>query len=92
MDTLVQYGFSDSNDSQPATNSRCKRCTFYVPTDNTVANNTELVNNICELKKVHAIIAGEEGISVDVELQLFLLIIDLGVATGKMAVQVLKGV
>ena len=34
---------------------------IYVPTDNTVASNTEIINNICLPAKV-PVIAGEEGI------------------------------
>ena len=88
----TQYGFSDSNDlSSVATTAADASDVLYVPTDNTVANNTELVNNICEPKKV-PIIAGEEGICSGCGVAtLSIDYYDLGVATGKMAVQVLKG-
>ena len=90
--TCTQYGFSDSNDlSSVATTAADASDVLYVPTDNTVANNTELVNNICEPKKV-PIIAGEEGICSGCGVAtLSIDYYDLGVATGKMAVQVLKG-
>ena len=90
--TCTQYGVSDSNDlSSVATTAADASDVLYVPTDNTVANNTELVNNICEPKKV-PIIAGEEGICSGCGVAtLSIDYYDLGVATGKMAVQVLKG-
>ena len=90
--TCTQYGFSDSNDlSSVATTAADASDVLYVPTDNTVANNTELVNNICEPKKI-PIIAGEEGICSGCGVAtLSIDYYDLGVATGKMAVQVLKG-
>ena len=90
--TCTQYGFSDSNDlSSVATTAADASDVLYVPTDNTVANNTELVNNICEPKKV-PIIAGEEGICSGCGVAtLSIDYYDLGVATGKMAVQVMKG-
>ncbi len=43
---------------------------IYVPTDNTVASNTEIINNICLPAKV-PVIAGEEGICRDAVLQHF---------------------
>ena len=90
--TCEYYAFSDSNDlSSVATTAADASDVLYVPTDNTVANNTELVNNICEPKKV-PIIAGEEGICSGCGVAtLSIDYYDLGVATGKMAVQVLKG-
>ena len=90
--TCKQYGFSDSNDlSSVATTAADASDVLYVPTDNTVANNTELVNNICEPKKV-PIIAGEEGICKGCGVAtLSISYYDLGVATGKMAVKILTG-
>ena len=64
---------------------------IYVPTDNTVANNTEIVNNICTPAGV-PIVAGEEGICKGCGVAtLSISYYDLGVATGKMAVKVLQG-
>ena len=60
---------------------------IYVPTDNTVASNTEIINNICSAEKV-PVIAGEEGICQGCGVAtLSISYYDLGVATGKMAVQ-----
>ena len=62
---------------------------IYVPTDNTVASNTEIINNICLPEKV-PVIAGEEGICEGCGVAtLSINYYDLGVATGKMALKVL---
>ena len=60
--TCEYYAFSDSNDlSSVATTATDASDVIYVPTDNTVASNTEIINNICLPAKV-PVIAGEEGI------------------------------
>ncbi len=87
-----QYSFSDSNDfSAVATTAVDESDVIYVPTDNTVANNTELLYNITMPAKV-PVVAGEKGICsgcgvVTLSIDYY----DLGVATGKMAVKILKG-
>ena len=64
---------------------------IYVPTDNTAASNTEIINNICQPAGV-PIIAGEEGICRSCGVAtLSISYYDLGVATGKMAVKILTG-
>ena len=64
---------------------------IYVPTDNTAAANTEIINNICQPAGV-PIIAGEEGIAKGCGVAtLSISYYDLGVATGKMAVRILTG-
>ena len=90
--TCKQYGFSDSNDlSSVTTTAADESDVIYVPTDNTVANNTEIVNNICQPAGV-PIIAGEEGICKGCGVAtLSISYYDLGVATGKMAVKILNG-
>ena len=64
---------------------------IYLPTDNTVASNTGIVDNICQPAGV-PVVAGEEGIvkgcgvatlSISYE--------ELGRITGEMAVQILTG-
>ena len=56
------YAFSDSNDLATVCQSAADASdVIYVPTDNTVANNTEIVNNICQPAGV-PVVAGEEGI------------------------------
>lgn len=86
------YAFSDSNDlSSVVTNAANEVDVIYVPTDNTVASNTELINNVC-LPAGVPIIAGEEGICSGCGVAtLSISYYDLGVATGKMAAKVLTG-
>ena len=90
--TCKQYSFSDSNDlASVATTAANESDVIYLPTDNTVASNTEIVRNICEPAGV-PIIAGEEGICAGCGVAtLSISYYDLGVATGKMAVKILTG-
>lgn len=90
--TCEFYAFSDSNDlSAVATKAAENSDVIYVPTDNTCANNTELINNICMPAKV-PVIAGEEGICAGCGVAtLSISYYDLGVATGKMAAKILTG-
>ena len=86
------YAFSDSNDLSSVTTTASSECdVIYVPTDNTVASNTEIINNICQPAGV-PVIAGEEGICAGCGVAtLSISYYDLGVATGKMAARVLNG-
>ena len=88
--TCTYYAFSDSNYlSSVATTAASESDVIYVPTDNTVASNTEIINNICLPEKV-PVIAGEEGICEGCGVAtLSINYYDLGVATGKMALKVL---
>lgn len=90
--TCAYYAFSDSNDlATIATKAAGESDVIYVPTDNTVAANTEIINNICQPAGV-PIIAGEEGICAGCGVAtLSISYYDLGVATGKMAVKILTG-
>ncbi|MBQ7956908.1 MAG: ABC transporter substrate-binding protein [Clostridia bacterium] len=85
------YPFSDSNDlSQICTTAADNSDVIYVPTDNTVAENTGIIDNICEPKKV-PVIAGEEGICSGCGVAtLSISYYDLGYTTGKMAVKILR--
>ena len=89
--TCEYYAFSDSNDlSSVATTATDASDVIYVPTDNTVASNTEIINNICLPAKV-PVITGEEGICNGCGVAtLSISYYDLGVTTGKMAVKILK--
>mgnify|MGYP002589100825 CR=1 FL=1 len=63
---------------------------IYAPTDNTVASNTEIINNICLPAKV-PVIAGEEGICKACGVAtLSISYYDLGYKTGEMAVSILQ--
>ncbi len=90
--TCEYYAFSDSNDlSAVVTSAADKSDVIYVPTDNTVASNTEIVKNTCMAAKV-PVIAGEENICKGCGVAtLSISYYDLGVATGKMAAKILKG-
>ena len=89
--TVTLYPFTDSNDlAQICTTAADNNDAIYVPTDNTVAENTGIIDNICEPKKV-PVIAGEEGICSGCGIAtLSISYYDLGYATGKMAVEILK--
>ncbi len=60
--TCTEYSFADSNDlASVCTKAAGSSDVIYLPTDNTVASNTEIIKNIVLPKKI-PIIAGEEGI------------------------------
>ena len=86
------YSFSDSNDLAGVVEKAASECdVIYVPTDNTVASNATIIDNICQPKKV-PVIAGEEGICSGCGVAtLSIDYYDLGYATGKMAAKILKG-
>ena len=90
--TCTQYPFADSNDMAAVTQTAAAESdVIYVPTDNTVASNTGIIDNICRPAKV-PVIAGEEGICAGCGVAtLSISYYDLGVATGKMAAQILTG-
>ena len=85
------YAFSDSNDiSAVVTTAVSEVDVIYAPTDNTVASNTELINNIC-LPAGIPVIAGEEGICVGCAVAtLSISYYDLGYGTGQMAARILQ--
>ncbi|MFI3169855.1 MAG: ABC transporter substrate-binding protein [Faecalibacterium sp.] len=86
----TQYSFADTNDVTSVTQSACASSdVIYVPTDNTVASNTEAINNVCQPSGV-PIIAGEESICGGCGVAtLTISYYDLGVATGEMAARIL---
>ena len=90
--TATLYPFTDSNDlAQICTTAADNSDVIYVPTDNTVAENTGIIDNVCSVKKV-PVIAGEEGICKGCGVAtLCISYYDLGYATGKMAAKILKG-
>lgn len=89
--TATLYPFTDSNDLAQICTTAADNCdVIYVPTDNTVAENTGIIDNICEPKKI-PVIAGEEGICSGCGIAtLSISYYDLGYATGKMAVKILR--
>lgn len=86
------YTFADTNDIASVATKAVDSCdVIYVPTDNAVASNTEILNSISLEKKV-PVVAGEEGICAGCGVAtLSINYYDLGVATGKMAAKILKG-
>ena len=88
----TQYAFSDSNDMAAVAQTAADNSdVIYVPTDNTVASNTGIIDNICRPAGI-PVFAGEEGICGGCGVAtLSISYYDLGVATGKMAAKILTG-
>lgn len=86
------YSFSDSNDiSAVCTNAANENDVIYVPTDNAVADNTGIIDNICRPMN-KPVITGEEGTCKGCGVAtLSISYYDLGKTTGEMAVKILKG-
>ena len=90
--TATQYAFSDSNDlSSVCQKAADENDALYLPTDNTVAANTGIVDGICGPAK-KPVFAGEEGICAGCGVAtLSISYYDLGYTTGEMAVKILNG-
>ena len=90
--TCKQYPFADSNDMAVVTSDAAANSdVIYVPTDNTVASSTGIIDGICQPAGV-PVIAGEEGICAGCGVAtLSISYYDLGVKTAEMAAQILTG-
>lgn len=90
--TCKVYAFNDSNDMSGICTNAVNECdAIYVPTDNTVATYTSILDNVARPAKV-PVIAGEEGICGGCGIAtLSISYYDLGYATGLMAAKILKG-
>lgn len=88
--TCTNYSFVDSNDiASVVTNAAKNSDVIYVPTDNTVAANTEVIKNTCVPAGV-PIVAGEAGICGGCGVAtLSISYYDLGYTTGQMAYEIL---
>lgn len=88
--TCTEYSFADSNDiASVVTNATSASDVLYIPTDNSAAAATEVINNICEPAGI-PIIAGEEGICQGCGVAtLSINYYDLGYQTGLMAYEIL---
>lgn len=88
--TVKTYTFSDSNDVAAVVQTACdENDALYIPTDNTAASNTEIINNIAEPAKT-PIITGEEGICKGCGIAtLSISYYELGKITGEMAYDIL---
>ncbi len=89
--TCTQYAFSDSNDVAAVCQTAADNSdVLYVPTDNTAASNTPVIDNIC--RGNIPVFAGEEGICKGCGVAtLSISYYDIGYKTGEMAAQVLTG-
>ncbi|HKK95314.1 MAG TPA: ABC transporter substrate-binding protein [Anaerovoracaceae bacterium] len=88
--SVKEYTFSDSNDVQAVTTMAASECdVMYLPTDNTLASNSEIIKNVCVPAEV-PIIAGEEGLCAGCGVAtLSISYYDLGYTTGEMAYEIL---
>ena len=90
--TCKYYSFSDSNDLASVVEVAVAGCdVIYLPTDNTVAANTAIIDNVCR-PAGKPVIGGDQGICEGCTVAtLCIAYYDLGYATGKMAAKVLTG-
>lgn len=88
--TVTYYSFTDSNDIATVLNGlKNKVDALYIPTDNTAANNTALIDSICRPARI-PIVAGEEGICGGCGIgTLSISYRSLGEKTGEMAAEIL---
>lgn len=86
----TEYAAADSNEIQAvATKAVSESDCIYIPTDNTMAQNTEAINNVAQPAKV-PIIAGEEGICKGCGIAtLTISYYDIGYEAGLMAYDIL---
>lgn len=86
------FPFSDSNDMAAVAEAACADAdAIYVPTDNTVASATGILDGVVRPKKI-PVIAGEEGICAGCGVaSLTIDYYQLGYKTGEMAADVLTG-
>ncbi|MGN0135727.1 ABC transporter substrate binding protein [Anaerotignum sp.] len=86
----AEYTAADSNEIQSVVTKAVSECdVLYVPTDNTMANNTEIIKNVAVPAGV-PVIAGEEGICQGCGLAtLSISYYDLGVKAAEMAYEIL---
>ncbi len=88
--TVTDYTFADSNDIASVATSAAADCdVLYVPTDNTAASNTSVIDNVC-LDAGTPIVAGEAGICLGCGVAtLSISYYDLGYQTGLQAYEIL---
>ena len=85
-----EFTAADSNEIQSVVTSAIEQCdALYIPTDNTMASNTDIVKNICVPAKI-PVIAGEEGLCAGCGIAtLSISYYDIGYKAGEMAYNVL---
>ena len=85
-----EYSAADSNEIQSVATKAASECDIaYIPTDNTMADNTGIINNVMEPAKI-PVVAGEKSIcegcgAVTLSIDYY----DLGYATGEQAYEIL---
>lgn len=87
---VKEYTAADSNDIASVTTSACSEVdVLYIPTDNTMASNSEVINNIAELAGI-PVITGEENMCKGCGIAtLSIDYYSIGYQAGEMAVQIL---
>lgn len=85
-----EYTAADSNEIQSVVTSAVQECdAIYIPTDNTMAANPGIIDNICRPAKV-PVVASEQGTSSVCGIAtLCISYYDLGYTTGEMAYEIL---
>lgn len=88
--TCTYYSFVDSNDiASVVTNAASNSDVIYIPTDNTAASNTEVIQNVCLPAQV-PVVTGEEGICKGCGVvTLSISYYDIGYISGEMAYEIL---
>lgn len=88
--SCAEFAFTDSNDLAAAVQTACEFSdVIYLPTDNTIAECTGIINDICHVAKI-PVIAGEKGICSGCGVAtLSIDYYELGKKTGLMAYEVL---
>jgi len=86
---VKEYKFSESTELQGILTKAAGECAaIYIPTDNTVASNDEMVRNVCGPAKVPVFTGYESSICFAT---LAISYYNIGAETGKMAAQILLG-
>lgn len=90
--SCTQYPFADTNDMAAVTQTAADNSdVIYIPTDNTAAAATGIIDGICRPAGV-PVLAGEKGMCSGCGVAtLSISYYDLGVKTAQMAAQILKG-
>ncbi len=90
--TAIPYPFLDSNEMAAVVQTACDHVdVIYIPTDNTVAANATIVDNLCQPMGI-PVITGDTGTcAVAGAAVIGISYYDLGVVTGQMAAKVLTG-
>ena len=86
-----RFSFADTSDLNAVVQSAAREAdVLYVPTDNTLASNTELINNVASQYKVPVIVADKELLSSCGFATVSIDYYNIGYKAGNMAVRILK--